>query len=135
MTKLFWRNVPLILLAYFTAYMDRVNISFASLQMNDNLKFSASIYGLGAGLYLPRLRDIRSAFQSHASALQCPAMDSTDNDYLGTARHGHDVCANSDAVLRHAFPARRGRAVNRIYMFVRGSLLSAEPVSALLLRL
>ncbi len=31
------------------AYMDRVNVSFASLQINDDLKFSASIYGLGAG--------------------------------------------------------------------------------------
>ena len=46
-----WRIVPLILLAYLMAYMDRVNISFASLQMNDDLKFSASIYGLGAGLF------------------------------------------------------------------------------------
>lgn len=46
-----WRILPLILLAYLMAYMDRVNISFASLQMNDDLKFSASIYGLGAGLF------------------------------------------------------------------------------------
>ena len=51
MTKAMWRIVPLILLAYLMAYMDRVNISFASLQMNDDLKFSASIYGLGAGLF------------------------------------------------------------------------------------
>ena len=43
--------MPLILLAYLMAYMDRVNISFASLQMNEDLKFSASIYGLGAGLF------------------------------------------------------------------------------------
>ncbi|MEP6885879.1 MAG: MFS transporter [Gammaproteobacteria bacterium] len=51
MTKAMWRIVPLILLAYLMAYMDRVNISFASLQMNEDLKFSASIYGLGAGLF------------------------------------------------------------------------------------
>ena len=51
MTKSMWRIVPLILLAYLVAYMDRVNISFASLQMNEDLKFSASIYGLGAGLF------------------------------------------------------------------------------------
>jgi len=51
MTKVMWRIVPLILLAYLMAYMDRVNISFASLQMNDDLRFSASIYGLGAGLF------------------------------------------------------------------------------------
>ena len=51
MMKSMWRIVPLILLAYLMAYVDRVNISFASMQMNDDLKFSASIYGLGAGLF------------------------------------------------------------------------------------
>ncbi len=51
MAKAMWRIVPLILLAYVIAYMDRVNVSFASLQMNDDLKFSATIYGLGGGLF------------------------------------------------------------------------------------
>ena len=49
--KATWRVIPLIALGYGTAYMDRVNISFASLQMNRDLHFSASIYGLGAGLF------------------------------------------------------------------------------------
>src|SRR6201988_3270351 len=51
MTKAMWRILPLILLAYVVAYIDRVNVSFASLQMNDDLKFSATIYGLGGGLF------------------------------------------------------------------------------------
>jgi ACS family tartrate transporter-like MFS transporter len=51
MVKAMWRILPLILLAYVIAYMDRVNVSFASLQMNDDLKFSATIYGLGGGLF------------------------------------------------------------------------------------
>jgi len=51
MTKAMWRILPLILLAYMVAYIDRVNVSFASLQMNDDLKFSATIYGLGGGLF------------------------------------------------------------------------------------
>jgi MFS transporter, ACS family, tartrate transporter len=45
------RLIPLIALGYGTAYMDRVNISFASLQMNRDLHFSATVYGLGAGLF------------------------------------------------------------------------------------
>ncbi|HTC75782.1 MAG TPA: MFS transporter [Edaphobacter sp.] len=45
------RLIPLIALGYGTAYMDRVNISFASLQMNRDLHFSATTYGLGAGLF------------------------------------------------------------------------------------
>lgn len=51
MSKAMWRIVPLILLAYVMAYIDRVNVSFASLQMNEDLKFSASVYGLGGGIF------------------------------------------------------------------------------------
>jgi ACS family tartrate transporter-like MFS transporter len=46
-----WRLIPLIAAGYGIAYMDRLNISFASLQMNRDLHFSASIYGFGAGLF------------------------------------------------------------------------------------
>jgi ACS family tartrate transporter-like MFS transporter len=45
------RLIPLIGIAYGVAYTDRVNISFAALQMNRDLHFSASAYGLGAGLF------------------------------------------------------------------------------------
>lgn len=51
MRKAFWRILPLILIAYLCAYMDRVNVSFAAAQMNEDLKFSATIYGLGGGLF------------------------------------------------------------------------------------
>jgi ACS family tartrate transporter-like MFS transporter len=43
--------IPLIALGYGCAYMDRVNIGFASLQMNQALHFSGAIYGFGAGLF------------------------------------------------------------------------------------
>jgi ACS family tartrate transporter-like MFS transporter len=49
--KAAWRLIPLIALGYGTAYMDRVNISFAALQMNRDLHFSATVYGFGAGLF------------------------------------------------------------------------------------
>jgi len=45
------RLIPLMALGYGAAYMDRVNISFASLQMNRDLHFSATTYGFGAGLF------------------------------------------------------------------------------------
>jgi ACS family tartrate transporter-like MFS transporter len=51
MNKALWRILPLILMAYLFAYMDRVNVSFAATQMNDDLRFSATIYGLGGGLF------------------------------------------------------------------------------------
>ncbi|WP_263367448.1 MFS transporter [Edaphobacter bradus] len=49
--KASWRLLPLIALGYGMAFMDRVNISFAALQMNRDLHFSATVYGFGAGLF------------------------------------------------------------------------------------
>ena len=49
--KVAWRLLPLIALGYGIAFIDRVNISFASLQMNRDLHFSATVYGFGAGLF------------------------------------------------------------------------------------
>jgi len=51
MRKAFWRILPLIALAYLCAYTDRVNIGFAAAKMNADLGFSATVYGLGAGLF------------------------------------------------------------------------------------
>ncbi len=45
------RIIPLLMICYFFAYLDRVNLSFASLQMNKALGLSASAYGFGAGLF------------------------------------------------------------------------------------
>jgi ACS family tartrate transporter-like MFS transporter len=49
--KISWRLLPLLALGYAIAYMDRINVSFAALQMNQDLHFSAATYGLGAGLF------------------------------------------------------------------------------------
>ena len=51
MRKAFWRILPLIGLAYLCAVTDRINVGFAAAQMNADLGFSATIYGLGAGLF------------------------------------------------------------------------------------
>src|ERR1039457_5133544 len=49
--KAAWRLLPVIAVGYALAYMDRINISFASLQINKELHFSAAVYGFGAGLF------------------------------------------------------------------------------------
>ena len=49
--KLTIRIVPFIMLLYFIAYLDRVNIGFASLTMNQDIQLSNAAYGLGAGLF------------------------------------------------------------------------------------
>lgn len=46
-----WRIVPLLMLCYTVAYLDRVNIGFAKLQMSSDLAFSDAVFGLGAGIF------------------------------------------------------------------------------------
>ena len=45
------RLLPVIAVGYGLAFMDRINISFASLRMNQDLHFSATVYGIGAGIF------------------------------------------------------------------------------------
>lgn len=45
------RLLPLLMVAYMTAYIDRTNIGFAALQMNADLQMGQAAFGLGAGLF------------------------------------------------------------------------------------
>src|SRR5690349_20438085 len=49
--KVTWRLIPFLFLCYVSACLDRVNVGFAKLQMLSDLKFSETIYGLGAGIF------------------------------------------------------------------------------------
>lgn len=46
-----WRIMPFLFLCYVLAYVDRVNVGFAKLQMQQDLGMSDSVYGLGAGIF------------------------------------------------------------------------------------
>ncbi len=49
--KVTWRLLPFLMLCYVVAYLDRVNVGFARLQMLTDLHFSETVYGLGAGMF------------------------------------------------------------------------------------
>jgi D-galactonate transporter len=49
--KVTWRLVPILFIGYVLAYLDRINIGFAQLQMKSDLGFSDAVYGLGAGIF------------------------------------------------------------------------------------
>ena len=51
MAKVLRRLIPLAIICYFVNYLDRVNLSFAALQMNKDLGFSSTVYGFGAGVF------------------------------------------------------------------------------------
>ena len=49
--KVAMRLIPLLFLCYIAAYLDRVNVGFAKLQMQQALQLSDSVYGFGAGIF------------------------------------------------------------------------------------
>lgn len=50
-SKVFWRLMPFLALLFIVAWIDRVNIGFAKLRMLEDLGFSETVYGLGAGIF------------------------------------------------------------------------------------
>lgn len=49
--KIIWKLIPFLCFCYLAAYLDRINVGFAKLQMLQHLQFSETVYGLGAGLF------------------------------------------------------------------------------------
>ena len=65
--KVSWRIMPLLLICYMIAYLDRINIGYAQLQMKQTLPFSDAAYGIGAGIFFtfvvarPLLADLEAS--------------------------------------------------------------------------
>ncbi len=51
MRKVTMRIVPFLMVAYFLAYLDRINIGFAALEMNRDLGLTSTVYGWAAGIF------------------------------------------------------------------------------------
>jgi ACS family tartrate transporter-like MFS transporter len=49
--KVTWRLIPFLFLLYIIAWLDRVNVGFAGLQMNADLGFSSTVFGFGSGIF------------------------------------------------------------------------------------
>ena len=49
--KITWRLIPFLVFLFVLAWIDRVNVGFAKLQMLQDLQFSEAVYGLGAGIF------------------------------------------------------------------------------------
>src|SRR5258708_97588 len=50
-SKIGWRILPFLILCYMIAFLDRINIGYAQLQMKQTLTFSDATYGFGAGIF------------------------------------------------------------------------------------
>jgi MFS transporter, ACS family, tartrate transporter len=51
LARVSWRLLPFLLVLYIVSYLDRINLSFAALEMNTQLKFSDQVFSLGAGIF------------------------------------------------------------------------------------
>jgi ACS family tartrate transporter-like MFS transporter len=49
--KVTWRVIPFLFVLYIIAWLDRVNVSFAALEMNADLGFSSATFGVGSGIF------------------------------------------------------------------------------------
>jgi sugar phosphate permease len=75
--RIAWRLLPFLFLLYFIAYLDRVNVSYAGLEMSHDLGLTDRVFGLGAGIFLPviscsKFRE-RSSWSAGAPGAGLPA--------------------------------------------------------------
>src|SRR5258708_18634999 len=49
--KITWRLVPFLMLLYFVAFLDRINVGFAALTMNKDVGLTSQMFGLGSGIF------------------------------------------------------------------------------------
>ena len=87
--KVMKRLVPFLGFCYFIAYLDRVNVGFAALQMNAALGLDAGMFGFGAGLFFIAyfLLEVPSNVALERFGARA---DRPDHDYLG--RNLRRVC-------------------------------------------
>jgi ACS family tartrate transporter-like MFS transporter len=137
--KASWRILPWLGLGYLMSYIDRVNVSFAATQMNADLGFSATVYGLGSGLFflsyalfeipsgmvvarvgarrwIARIMISWGLLAAGMMFVQTPMQFYIMRLLLGAAEAGYFPCALY-CVSQWFPPAHRGRATSRFYCF------------------
>jgi hypothetical protein len=90
--KVFNRVVPFLFVLMVIAYLDRVNMGFAALTMNKELRLTATMYGFANSLCLCRLFSLRNPEQPDASQSRSAQVDWAHHDHLGTGICGLHVC-------------------------------------------
>jgi hypothetical protein len=75
--KITWRIVPFIMLLYFVAFIDRVNIGFAALTMNKDIGLSPAVFGFGP-----------ASSSSAISCSRCPPTSSCTRSARGSGSRG-----------------------------------------------
>ena len=108
-SKIDRRLIPILLISYMIAYLDRINIGYAQLQMKQTLPFDDAVYGLGAGMFFIGyfLFEVPSnllleRIGARKTLLRIMVL-------WGLCCVSHDVRIDASPVLCGAIPARRLR--------------------------
>ncbi|WMT76100.1 MFS transporter [Bradyrhizobium sp. Ash2021] len=155
--KITLRIVPFVMLLYFIAFIDRVNIGFAALTMNKELGFSPTVFGLGAGIFflgyflfevpsnlvldkvgariwIARVMITWGLISGAMAFVQGPNSFYTLRFLLGAAEAG--FFPGIILYLSYWFPARQRAAVTAIFMAAAPlSTVLGSPVSGALLEM
>jgi len=155
--KVAWRVLPLIVVSYLVAYIDRSNVAFAALTMNKDLGFSAYLYGWGAGIFflgyalfevpsnlvlvrvgarvwIARIMITWGIVSGLMAAVTGPASFLTLRFLLGVAEAG--FFPGVVLYFTYWFPARyRARVIAALYLAVPISNAAAALISSALLEL
>ncbi len=153
--KVSWRILPLAIVMYLAAFLDRANVGFAKLRMKDDLGFSEEVFGIGIGVFFigylileipgALLVERWSARKWFARILftwglisACTAFVETPREFytvrflLGVAEAG--FFPGIVVYFTHWFPMReRARAMSGFIVAVPLSLALGAPLSGLLL--
>ena len=89
MRKVTWRLVPFLMLAYFIAFVDRVNSGFAALQMNQDIGLTKAAFGLGAGLFYIAYVICEVPSNLAMEKVGRAALDRPHHDHLGHGLGAH----------------------------------------------
>lgn len=155
--KVRWRLIPFLFLLYIVAYLDRANLSFASIDMNRDLGFSAAVYGFGSGIFflsytlfevpsnlilarigvriwIARIMFTWGIFATAMMFVTNPATFYTMRFLLGAAEAG--FFPGIILYLTHWFPAReRARAVGLFMTATAMAGVIGAPISSALLQM
>lgn len=153
--KVAWRILPMAILLYFVAYLDRANVGFAKLRMAHDLGFSEEVFGLGIGIFFlgyltlevpgallverwsarkwfARILVTWGLLASATALVHTPGQFYLVRFLLGVAEAG--FFPGIIVYFTHWFPLRdRARAMSGFIVAIPLSLAFGAPVSGLLL--
>jgi ACS family tartrate transporter-like MFS transporter len=111
--------VPFLIVCYFVAYLDRVNVGFAALTMNQDLGLSQTAFGFGAGIFFIAYFLFEVPSQPVARTVRRPQMDRPHHAELGNS-------LGTDGLHPRYRPRHRARQRVQFLTLVRVLLGAAE---------